>query len=163
MKNIDTKKALLAVAIVAIVWWIVTSYGSSSSTTGSATSTTQIATSTTKVATTVVKKAAVPVANQPVSLSYQNALELYKGSLRIQLSGDAFCQANPNNLMFKNGTTIMVDNRSALARTIRLNSTSYSIAGYGFKIIKLSSATLPATLIMDCGTQQNIAKILLQK
>ena len=115
-----------------------------------------------KATTTAVKKTTVPVANQPVSLSYQNALELYKDNKRIQLSGDTFCQVSPNNVMYKNGTSIMVDNRSSQTRTIKIGTT-YTIEGYGFKIIKLSSATLPVTLLMDCNNQQNVAKILLQK
>lgn len=126
---------------------------------------TETATSTKPVAKTptTVKKTSVPLANQPVSLSYQSALELYKDNKRIQLSGADFCQASPNNVMYKNGTSIMIDNRSAQTRTVKIGGTSYSLEGYGFKIVKLSSATLPATLLMDCNQQQNVAKILLQK
>lgn len=126
---------------------------------------TETATSTKPVAkaATTVKKTSVPLANQPVSLSYQSALELYKDNKRIQLSGADFCQASPNNVMYKNGTSIMVDNRSAQTRTVKIGGTSYSLEGYGFKIVKLSSVTLPATLLMDCNQQQNVAKILLQR
>jgi len=109
----------------------------------------------------VAKKARINFGSQPVTLNYEKALELYPGALRIQISGEP-CQANPNNVMYKNGTTIMIDNRSAQSRTIKLGST-YTIGGYDFKIITLSSATLPTTLVMDCGQQQNIAKVLLQK
>lgn len=162
MNKIFDKKVLIGIVIVAgLVWYMNSGSGSPSGTATSTTPTTN--TATTAKTTTTVKKTVVPVASQPVSLSYQQALQTYTGSLRIQLSGDAFCQANPTNVMFKNGTSIMIDNRSANARTIRIGSTAYSLTGYGFKIVKLSSTVLPTTLVMDCGTQQNIARITLQK
>ncbi len=153
------------VAIIVLGWFVVTTLNDSTlvgiedvaPVTQTATSTA----TTTKKTTTATKKVSVPIANQPVSMSYQNALELYKDNKRIQLSGDAFCQVSPNNVMYKNGTSIMIDNRSSKTRTIKVGST-YTIEGYGFKIIKLSSATLPATLLMDCDQQQNVAKVLLQ-
>ena len=164
MGNVITKKTLIIIiAIVVIGWFALSAFNEPSGTeTGN-----QTATTTTVVAkaTTTVKKttAPVPVASQPVTMSYQKALETYKDNLRLQLSGADFCQVSPNNVMYKNGTSIMIDNRSAKTRNIKIGSTAYSIEGYGFKIVRLSSGTLPATLLMDCGTQQNIAKILLQK
>lgn len=94
-----------------------------------------------------------------VSLSYQQALTKYK-DYRIQLTET--CQASPNNVTYKNGTSIMIDNRSPQARTFKLGST-YSIKAYGFRIITLNSSTLPATWLLDCGTGQNAATILIQK
>lgn len=96
-----------------------------------------------------------------VSLSYQKALETY-GDRRIQLSDVQPCVATPNTMTFKNGTNIMIDNRSSQTRTIKLGST-FSIKGYGFKIVKLSSSTVPTTWLMDCGASQNVATILIQK
>jgi hypothetical protein len=147
--------------VIILIIWFGSSMSGKSTTTETATSTPQVATTTASKTTTVVKKS-VSLANQPVSLSYQKALEIYKDNTRIQLSGDAFCQANPNNVMYKNGTSIMIDNRSSQTRTIKIDTT-YSIPGYGFKIVKLYSATLPKTFLMDCNSQQNIVKILLQK
>jgi len=164
MENLKNKKVLIAIVVVILVIWYFSS-GSNNAGVNSITSTSTpaVATTTTTMTTTTVKKAVVPVANQPVTLSYENALKAYPGSLRIQLSGTSFCQANPTTVMYKNGTSIMVDNRAAMSRTIKIGVTPYTIEGYGFKIIKLSSSVLPTTLIMDCGTQQNIAKITLQK
>lgn len=96
-----------------------------------------------------------------VSLSYSQALAKYKNT-RIQLGSDPSCGATPKNMTFKNGTTVMIDNRSPQARTFKLGST-YSIKAYGFRIVTLNSSTLPATWLLDCGTQQNVATILLQK
>jgi hypothetical protein len=97
----------------------------------------------------------------PVSISYQNALIKYK-DYRIQLAPGATCAASPNSVTYKNGATIMIDNRGSTTRTLKIGS-MYSVKGYGFKIIKLSAATLPAKLLVDCGAQQNVATILLQK
>lgn len=107
-------------------------------------------------------KAPVPTANKPVSLSYQKALELYKENKRIQLSGDVVCQASPNNVMYKNGTSFMIDNRTAKTLTVKVGST-YNIEPYGFRVVTLTSGVLPVTYLLDCGNQQNVAKIVLQK
>lgn len=95
-----------------------------------------------------------------VSISYAEALVKYKDT-RIQLNN--LCQATPNNVTFKNGTDIMIDNRSPVARSVKVGS-SFSIKAYGFKIVKLSSpATLPTTWLVDCDAAQNVATILIQK
>lgn len=99
-------------------------------------------------------------ANVPTAtISYANALLKYKDA-RIQL--DTNCQASPNNVTYKNGANIMIDNRAPVARTVKVGST-FSIKAYGFKIVKLSSATLPATWYVDCDGSQNVATILIQK
>lgn len=95
----------------------------------------------------------------PVSLSYEAALNLYKDS-RIQVTTE--CQASPSNGTFKNGTKIMLDNRSAIAHNFKLG-TNFTVKAYGFKIVTLSSATLPATWLLDCDLHQNIATIGIQK
>jgi hypothetical protein len=164
MGNITNKKALAWIVVIIVLGWVWMSMINKSNTTENGTPAEQTATSSNPVATTTVvnKKTSVALPNQPVSMSYQNALETYKENKRIQLSGTNFCQANPNNVTYKNGTSIMIDNRSAQTHTIKIGS-AYTIEGYGFRIIKLSSATLPVTFFMDCDVQQNIAKILLQK
>jgi len=95
----------------------------------------------------------------PLTYTYAEALVKYKDT-RIQL--DQNCQATPNVMTFKNNTTIMIDNRSSMARTVKVDSI-YSIKGYDFKIVKLSSATLPFTWYVDCDKSQNVATILIQK
>ncbi len=99
------------------------------------------------------------VVSTPASLNYQQALIKYKDR-RIQL--DKTCQAFPNNVTYKNGTSIMIDNRAGVARTLNING-PVSIKAYGFKIVTLSSSTLPKTILVDCGAGQNVATILLQK
>lgn len=94
-----------------------------------------------------------------VKMSYANALNMYKDR-RIQLN-DA-CQAIPNTMTFKNGTTIMIDNRSKTARKLNING-AYTVGSYDYITVKLTSATLPKTILIDCGASQNVATILLQK
>ena len=93
------------------------------------------------------------------SISYAQALVKYKDA-RIQL--DENCQASPNSVTYKNGTNIMIDNRSSVIRTIKVGS-DFNVKAWGFKIVKLSSKTLPITWLVDCGASQNVATILIQK
>jgi hypothetical protein len=93
------------------------------------------------------------------TISYTNALIKYKDA-RLQL--DKTCQASPNKMTFKNNAYLMVDNRAPVDRTIKVGSV-LNIKAYGFKIVKLSSSNLPATWLVDCGTSQNVATILIQK
>lgn len=102
----------------------------------------------------------INTATKPVALmSYAKALQVYKDR-RIQLN--TLCQAFPNNVTYKNGTDIMIDNRANVARTVKLGSV-YTIKAYGFKIVHLSATKLPTTFLLDCDKQQNVATILLQK
>lgn len=99
------------------------------------------------------------VATSPAaSLSYEQALIKYKDA-RLQL--DKTCQASPDRMTFKNGTSIMLDNRAPVSRTVKVGST-YTIKAYGFKIIKLSASTFPTNLLVDCDKSQNVATIIVQ-
>ena len=101
----------------------------------------------------------VDVSAPKPTITYAQALVKYKDA-RIQL--DTACQASPNNVTYKNNTSIMIDNRSSVARTIKVGSV-LPIKAWGFKIIKLSSSNLPATWLIDCGVSQNVATVLIQK
>jgi hypothetical protein len=92
-------------------------------------------------------------------LNYSQALERYNAR-RIQL--DASCQSSPRGMSVKNGTHIMIDNRSNMNRTIILD-TAYNIPAYGFKIVQIKSSALPATWLLDCDNFQNVATILVEK
>ncbi|TSC78089.1 MAG: hypothetical protein G01um101424_223 [Parcubacteria group bacterium Gr01-1014_24] len=93
------------------------------------------------------------------SISYAQALVKYKDA-RLQL--DQECRATPANVTYKNNTNIMIDNRAPISRAVKVGSV-FSIKAYGFKIVKLSSLTLPATWYVDCDKSQNVAAILIQK
>ncbi len=92
--------------------------------------------------------------------SYTDAVVQYANQ-RIQF--DMYCQATPVNSTYKNGSSIMLDNRSGDARIISLNGVQYRLAGYGWTIVTLSYKTLPMTVAVDCGAARNVSKILVQK
>lgn len=109
----------------------------------------------TTATTSIKEKTSVPAS----TIAYADALKKY-ADRRIQISPT--CQVVPNNITYKNGTTIMIDNRSNKTKTIKIGSV-FTIPAYGFKIITLSSGSLPATYFIDCDKQQNSGTITLQK
>lgn len=90
--------------------------------------------------------------------TYQDALDRYAGA-RFQF--DALCQTEPNASSYKNGATIMLDNRSGDARVISIGGVPYNLPGYGWRIVLLSSSKLPTTLFFNCGAAKNVAQIQL--
>lgn len=102
-----------------------------------------------------------PATKQTVApkMSYADALAKYKDA-RIQF--DAECRAVPNNVTYKDGTEIMLDNRSAVEKKFTLGS-SFNIGAYDFKIVKVTNNVLPYTYLVDCGDKQNVATILVQR
>lgn len=99
--------------------------------------------------------------NPNTSLSYSNAVRIYNGR-RIQF--DSNCIATPSYVVFKKGTTIMLDNRYGKARPVYLDGVKYNIGAYGFKIVTLTTtAKLPHMIKIDCGTGKNNAQIFLEQ
>lgn len=104
--------------------------------------------------------AVVPGAPTQPSISYAEALIKY-ADRRIQL--DTQCQAHPINVTYKDNTGIMIDNRSAFTRTVKVGTT-FTIKPYGFKIVILPDVYLKSsTLLVDCDKSQNVATILVQE
>jgi hypothetical protein len=108
--------------------------------------------------------AAAPTAPAPKpvdpAVTYAKALVDYKGRL-IQFS--ATCQMTPSQVTFKNGTSVMFDNRGPNAITIRLGETPFTIKALDYTLIKVTSKTLPNTVSVDCGASFNVGRILLQQ
>ena len=92
--------------------------------------------------------------------TYTTLVKQYEGR-RIQF--DIYCQAIPKNVTYKNGTKVMFDNRSGDARIITIGGVQYNFPGYGYKVLTLSSNTLPKTLLLSCGAAVNVGQILLQR
>lgn len=92
-------------------------------------------------------------------LSYTDALVQYKDA-RLQLDKD--CRADLTNSTFKNNSSIMIDNRSDKPRNVKVGSV-FPIKPWGFKIVKLSSSTLPTIWYVDCDNSQNVATISIQR
>jgi len=58
----------------------------------------------------------------------------------------------------------MLDNRSSKQRPIYLDGQVHNLKAYDFKIVTLSTtAQLPHTTMIDCGTGKNNARILIQQ
>jgi len=95
----------------------------------------------------------------PGAANYTQLITEYEGK-RLQF--DDQCKMTPVSPSFKNGTKIMLDNRSKSPRTITLNDQKYSLMGYGYQLVILSSKTLPQTINIDCDSQVNTGQILLQ-
>lgn len=116
--------------------------------------------------TVVVSPIGTKATTPPVSggtnstLTYSQAVAQYTNA-RIQF--DQYCQAHPTGSTFKNGSKIMIDNRSGDPRSIAVGGTVYNLAGYGWRLVTLYSSTLPKTLYLDCGSARNVGSIYLQK
>lgn len=107
----------------------------------------------------------VPAAGQesvftPSQIQNYSDMVMQFGEKRIQF--DERCQMTPADVTFKNGTTIMLDNRSGTAKTIRIGGQIYSFQPYGYRILTLSSPTLPNSLTISCDNSPNVGRILLQ-
>jgi len=106
--------------------------------------------------TTPQSKAAKTASSQ---LSYTAAVNLY-GSRRIQILAN--CELNPTSISLLNRTSVMFDNRTPESKTIALDGTRYTLAGYDFRIITLKSGILSHTVRIDCGSGVNNGQVILQ-
>lgn len=114
----------------------------------------------TKTTTTKPKTTSTTKTTPTTSLSYEEALKKY-ADRRIQI--DNSCQAHPNNVTHKDNTGIMIDNRTAQTKTIKIGTT-FTIKPYSFKIVTLPDVYLKSkTILMDCDQYQNVATILIQE
>lgn len=102
----------------------------------------------------VVTKTPVVVDNR----TYTDLVTAYKGRT-VQFNEQCQVPLFPQ-VVFKVGTDILLDNRGPKNIQVTLAGTSYSLPGYGFKVVSLDSA---GTIVVDCNTQQNVAVINVQK
>jgi hypothetical protein len=87
------------------------------------------------------------------TLSYTSALKTYSASgYRFQVNNG---RVSPGSMIVKRGKTFMIDNRDSKAHTVKVGSTSYRIAAYGFVIA--TAKTVGTNYIMVDGI--NAAKI----
>lgn len=108
----------------------------------------------------VAKKKASPTpASVAVSLSYNDALKKY-GDNRIQFNEK--CQAYPTTATYKNGASVMLDNRSNKTLAVSLDGKPYSLGAYTYQAVTLSSKTLPHEVRVNCGSSVNVMELLLQ-
>lgn len=107
------------------------------------------------------KAKSAPTSNSDsgTAMAYTDLVKQYTDR-RIQF--DDNCQTTPSAPTYKNNTSILLDNRSATARVVSVNGVKYQLGGYGYKVITLSSTTLPREMSVDCGSRYNVGRILLQ-
>ena len=82
------------------------------------------------------------------NMSYVQAVATYKDT-RVQFNDT--CHAIPGQIVLKNGTKVMLDNRSADAKTLTVAGKKYTVAGYGWKVITATTdKSLPFVLGINC-------------
>ena len=112
----------------------------------------------------VSKPAPVVIAPSKVTpkMSYADAFALYSKT-RVQLG--AKCNPTPFAPVYKNGATIMIDNRSGENRIVAVGETTYHVNAYDYVLATLSypEATLPVKVLLDCGNTQNVATLTVEK
>ncbi len=104
------------------------------------------------------KKVVKPAA--AADTTYTDAIKQYEGR-RFQINSS--CQVTPFYVTYTNNTSVMLDNRSDSIKVVKFDATAYSVPAFGFKIVKISSKTLPHEISIDCGSRYNVGRILLQK
>jgi hypothetical protein len=95
---------------------------------------------------------------QQATLGDYTALVAQYASRRVQFGTN--CQATPMAVTYKVGTQIMLDNRTNTASVLAFGGKTYNLTAYGYQIITLDTE---GTYLVDCGGQQNVATIVVQK
>ena len=154
----SNKKLIWLVVVVVVLAIVFIGMRKGSTINSSVTPTPNLSTTPKVSSTPVVKK---PVATATPLLGSYSQLVLEYGDRRVQFNNS--CYMLPTTPTFKNGSKIMFDNRSSDTRTISIDGTAYTFAGYGYRVVTLSSATLPRTISINCGSLVNAGQITLQK
>jgi hypothetical protein len=81
--------------------------------------------------------------SRSLSLGYTDALNTF-GGYRFQFSN---CSGTPGTLALASGVPFLLDNRDAVAHSIKVGSTSYSVGAYGYRI---ASVTTKGTYNITC-------------
>jgi hypothetical protein len=102
---------------------------------------------------------ATPVAPTKLPKSYSDVAAVYEGR-RIAIGDD--CSIAPQDMTYSSGASVMLDNRSREPRTITIGSSTYTLAGFGWRIITLWSKTPPVILPVGCGGS-DVGVILLKE
>src|SRR3989344_1502768 len=151
---------IVILVIIAGIWWFNGGNSSVSLSPDPDASTSPTALGATR--TPIGYKASPSISPTPVAtsaLSYSQLVAQY-GSNRIQFNQD--CQAVPSSMVLKTGTSILLDNRSNKAQTIGIDGKNYALVPYGYRVVTLSSTSLPKALGVSCNNAVNTGTINLQ-
>ncbi len=155
-KNLWIGIGVIVVVVILIIWSMHTG-----STTPVATNSNGSPTDTALQSTEDVTAPSIDIGAPAATISYEDALVKYANA-RIQLDANCQADAQSQKMTFRNNAIVMIDNRAPVARTVKVGTT-FSMKAYSFKLIQLSSSTLPATWLVDCDGNQNVATITIQK
>jgi hypothetical protein len=102
----------------------------------------------------VSPEAVVPPAD---NRGYAELIASYKDHM-VQF-GDS-CQVRVSDQVYKLGSEMLLDNRNNTPLTIKIGSNSYDLGAYGHQVITLGSE---GKFMIDCGVNQNVATLTVQK
>ena len=153
----NTKLWIIVVILIAAGAFFWLQNGSPSSTTKTTTPTHSSAPTAKPSATKGAQVTTSPDATP--SMTYTQLVQMYAGKT-LQFSES--CQVTPKSFVLKNNTAILLDNRSASAKTIVIEGRSYSLGAYGYQVVTVSSSSLPSTLHVNCDSSVNVGTINLQ-
>lgn len=105
-------------------------------------------------------KPAVTTVPVDPKLSYTEAVQAYGGN-RIQFGEN--CLATPANAVFKNGSKIMLDNRANQSKVLTIADVSYTVGARDFVVAALSISGESESIMIDCGSMQNVATVVVQR
>ncbi len=98
----------------------------------------------------------LPTIKNDELLSYGDVVRLY-GEKRIQFDGQ--CQAVPTRMVYKEGETIVLDNRSEELIGVKFIDDIYALPPYHVRIVTLNRQGI---FTIDCGQRKNVAEIIVQ-
>jgi len=93
-------------------------------------------------------------------ISYTEAYMKYNDGHIIQFSDN--CQSSPYRIVLKNGSELMLDNRSTKKEIVSIGDARYNLGAYGFKVIRLKEVKTPSTNLIDCTTSQNVNTLIIE-
>ena len=147
---------VVLIVIAAGVWWF---YQSGSGTSVWTPTSSPVASATQQASKASVRRTPTPMPSSTPVMSYSQLVQQY-GNDRIQF--DQNCQAQPKSIVLKNGTKVMLDNRSSQTRSVTVNGTKYQLGAYGYQLITLSSPSIPQTLSLGCDNLVNVGTVQLE-
>ncbi len=127
----------IGVVILALIIWGIYAINKSDIPANTTTQTTQNTPNNNadQTASTTPEATTTPVTGAPAKkLSYGQAVNAYK--FRFQFLQ---CHGNPGTLAVKQGTVVMLDNRDAVAHTIKADKQTFKIAGYDYALLHTSA------------------------
>lgn len=92
--------------------------------------------------------------------SYDEAVRAY-GDHRVQFGEN--CLATPARASFKSGSNIMLDNRSNETKVFVVGGVSYTVAARDFVGIQLPVVGESQDIMIDCGSMENVATLVVQR